>query len=90
MVEFVDIERFKVLRGKEAILIAETKSSASEGYIHLDFNVEYPLEDEGEVTPVKLYANPGDVQADLLGLKLIQYAKEHRAPFVYIAKAQTE
>jgi hypothetical protein len=90
MVEFVDMERFKALRGKTAILIAETKGSEHDGFTHLDFNVEYPLEDEGEVVPVKLYANPGDVRTDLLGLKLIQYAKEHRAPFVYIAEAQTE
>jgi hypothetical protein len=87
MVEFVDIERFKVLRGKAAILIAETKSSTSEGYTYLDFNVECPLEEEGEVVPVKLYANPGDVPTDLLGVKLIQYAKEHRAQFVYMTEA---
>jgi hypothetical protein len=87
MVEFVDIERFKVLRGKTAILIAETKSSEHDGFTHLDYNIEYPLENEGEVVPVKLYANPGDVPTDLLGLKLIQYAKEHRAQFVYMTEA---
>jgi hypothetical protein len=86
MVQFVTIEQFKALRGKEAILIAETKRSALDGFTHLDFNVEYPLEDDSEIAPVKLYANPGHVRTELLEIKLIQFAKDHRAQFVFLTK----